>query len=182
MSRAALLILVVLGILVGWLGRGSRTVPTHTVPPIDSSRVVELKAQSRAAHIRDSMTLDSLRKAFRERPIREVLRYLPRTYDTIRDTLEGEAAVESVMVAEPVIRETADSLATCRTDRTALARDAATWRARDSLKARVIDSIARTPAPAPEKPSSVVPWAAGGFLAGIATTAITIIAITRSAP
>lgn len=182
MNRAVLLILMALGILVGWLGRGSRAVPTRTAPPIDSSRVVTLKAQASAAHLRDSLALDSLRKAFRERPIREVLGYLPRTHDTIRDTLEGEAAVESVMVAGPVIRETADSLATCRTDRTTLARDTATWRARDSLKARVIDSIARTPVPAPEKPSSVVPWAAGGFLAGIATTAITIIAITRSIP
>lgn len=179
MSRAALLILVALGILVGWLGRGSRPVPTRTVPPIDSSRVDSLKAQARAAHLRDSAALDSLRKAFRERSIREVLRYLPGHRDTIRDTAEGEVVVESVMVAAPVIRETADSLATCRTDRAALARDIATWTARDSIKGTALDSIARTPAPAPEKPSSVVPWAAGGFLAGIATTAITIIAITR---
>ena len=183
MNRAVLLILVALGILVGWLACDAwhkTTSPTPaTVVRIDSSGLDTLKRRLAEARRIDSTRLDSLRKAFRERPIREVLGYLPRTHDTIRDTLEGDAVVESVMVAGPVIRETADSLATCRTDRTTLARDTATWRARDSLKARVIDSIARTPVPAPEKPSSVVPWAAGGFLAGIATTAITIIAITR---
>ena len=146
MSRVSVLIVAALALLVGWLSRGQ-----HTAPQEDRSRIVRdslrLDSLDRAASVRracDSIRLDSLREAFRTRPIREVIKRLPGYRDTITYTFT--APVESVTVATPMLRETADSLETCRFDRRSLRDSLAVSRASDSTARRQLRD-ARAPAP-----------------------------------
>ena len=109
-------------------------------------------------------SLDSLRDVFQRRPIREVLRYLPGHVDTIRDTLDT-TVIESVLVPAPTIRETADSLATCRHDRDSVTRSVTLWQARElaQREARLLCEAK----PVPEQPSRIA-WASAGAGAAIA--------------
>ena len=183
MSRLSVLIIVACALLCGWLARGpARYVPSAAelirwrADSIKHSATVErLDSMERASIARarvDSLRLDSLRQAFRSRPIREVVRYLPGG----RDTVELETVVvESVMVAAPVIRETADSLATCRADRSGLADSVALWRVREASQREAADLLRNRPPVEPAEPPSRLPWVGAGFAAGLTTAAIIIL-------
>lgn len=134
----------------------------------DSLTVADsIRAQS-AQRRADSLELDSLRRSFRRDSIRTVVRWLPGHTDTV-------AVVESVMVAGPVIRATADSLATCRFCRDSLALDLRIATISDSLSRRVLDSIAAHPAPTPQPAPSRAAWASAGLVAGVVLSSLSII-------
>ena len=134
---------------------------------LDSSAVtVAIDTQ----RIRDSIGLvvrDSLRQAFRVRPIREVIRWLP-PGDTIRDTIKTP-------VPDATIRAIVDSLATCHQQRDSLTGAVAISKASDSLHRAALDSANRMTCPAappvPEPPSRAL-WASLGALATLVTTVL----------
>jgi len=136
--------------------------PSKTAPrsaPVDSSRVDTLKVE---VHVIDSSarrSLDSMRREFKRRPVREIIRILPGANETTPGSV--------VEVPEQVVRETADSLETCRFDRDSTARQVTIWQARTAAQ----DEARRLceAKPAPEVPSRST-WAAIG--AGAATAAI----------
>ena len=143
--------------------------PVH----LDSSAVtVAIDTQ----RIRDSIGLvvrDSLRQAFRVRPIREVIRWLP-PGDTIRDTAK-------TLTPDATIRATADSLATCHQQRDSLTGAVTISQASDSLHRAALDSANRRTCPAApaavEMPSRAL-WATAGALVTVAIEA-TILFLTR---
>lgn len=171
MSRTGALAIAMLGILVGWLARGPAPSTAGHVAPVDSSAIDSLKAAMDAARLRDSIRLDSLRDAFKRRPIREVVRYLP---GAVRE-VPGPAVVESVTVAAPVVRETADSLATCRNDREELTDSVALWRAREASQREAADLLRSRPPVEPSESVSRPLWGGIGFAAGLTTAAIIIL-------
>lgn len=140
-----------------------RSAPAQSVQPRiakDASTVADsIRAQS-AQRRADSLELDSLRRSFRRDSIRTVIRWLPGHADTL-------LAVESVMVAQPVIRATADSLATCHFQRDSLTLDLRISTISDSLSKAALDSIAAHPAPTPQPAPSRATWSAIGFLFGV---------------
>jgi len=141
--------------------------PVH----LDSSAVtVAIDTQ----RIRDSISLvvrDSLRQAFRVRPIRDVVAYLP-PGDTVRDTAK-------TLTPDATIRATADSLATCHQQRDSLTGAVTISHASDSLHRAALDSANRRACPAPPavvEPPSRALWASLGALA---TLAATVLFLTR---
>lgn len=193
MTRSLPLILALLGIAVGWFIRDARatdaTKRAAATRAADSVRAAadsaKLRDIERAAAVRaaaDSARLDSLRQAFRERPIRDVAQWLPGGRDTIHDTLRGPAVVESVTVAVPMIRETADSLATCQFGRSRCSDSLTLSRAREAMTREALHLCRTSPPVEPQEAQHPVKWGAVGFLGGVAVSALTIIAITRGNP
>ena len=134
----------------------------------DSLQVADsIRAQS-AQRRADSIELDSLRRSFRRDSIRTVIHWLPGHTDTL-------LAVESVMVAQPVIRATADSLATCHFQRDSLTLDLRISTISDSLSKAALDSISLHPAPTPQPAPSRAVWASAGLVAGVLLSSLSII-------
>lgn len=124
---------------------------------VDSSAVVTLRD---TVHVLDSASrhsLDSMREVFRRRPIRDVVRYLPGHVET--DTV---LVVDSVTVPQQVIRESADSLATCRHDRDSLTRDGSLWKARTAAQDEARRLCEAKPVPVQPEPPSRALWASVG--------------------
>ena len=122
---------------------------------VDSSAVDSARD---TVHVLDSASrhsLDSLREVFRRRPIRDVVRYLPGHVETL-------TVVDSVTVPEQVIRETADSLATCRHDRDSLTRDGSLWKARTAAQDEARRLCEAKPVPVQPEPPSRALWASVG--------------------
>lgn len=129
---------------------------------VDSSAVVTLRD---TVHVLDSASrrsLDSLRVEFKRRPIRDVVRYLPGHVDT-----DTALVVDSVTVPEQVIRETSDSLATCRHDRDSLTRDGSLWKARTAAQDEARRLCEAKPVPVHTEPPSRALWASVGASAAL---------------
>ena len=140
-----------------------------TLPPVRIDTTIIDRAVDVQA-IRDSIAIavrDSLRQAFRVRPIREVIRWLP-PGDTIRDTIKTP-------VPDATIRATADSLATCHQQRDSLTGAVTISKASDSLHRAALDSANRRTCPAappvPDPPSRAL-WTSLGALATLAATVL----------
>ena len=152
--------------------------PIHapvTLQPVrlDSSTVT---ASIDTQRIRDSIGIavrDSLRHAFRVRPIQDVVAYLP-PGDTIRDTL-------TMTVPDATVRATADSLATCHQRTDSLVGAVTISQASDSLHQAALDSANRRQCPAPlvaVDPPSRALWAIVGGAVILAAEA-TFLFLTR---
>jgi len=124
---------------------------------VDSSAVVTLRDTVRVLDSASRRSLDSLREVFRRRPIRDVVRYLPGHVDT-----DTALVVDSVTVPQQVIRETADSLATCRHDRDSLTRDGSLWKARTAAQDEARRLCEAKPVPVQPEPPSRALWAGYG--------------------
>ena len=193
MTRSLPLILALLGIVVGWLIRDARATDaakraaaTRAADSVraaaDSAKLHDLERAAAVRAAADSARLDSLRQAFKARPIRDVVRWLPGGRDTIRDTLRAPAVVESVTVAAPMLRETADSLATCQFGRSRCSDSLTLSRAREAMTREALHLCRTAPPVEPQEAPQPVKWGAVGFLGGVAASALTIIAITRGNP
>lgn len=143
-----------------------RTDKDSLTDQIDSARVITVRDSVRVLDTASRRALDSMRLAFKRRPIREVIRTLPGQPDTIRDTIAAPVAE----VQESVIRATADSLATCQHDRDSLGRAVAVEQIRTSSTAEALRLLQDRPAPEPADIPSRSTWALIG--AGAATAAI----------
>ena len=122
---------------------------------VDSSAVVTMRD---TVHVLDSASrrsLDSLRIEFKRRPIRDVVRVLPGHVDTL-------LVVDSVTVPQQVVRESADSLATCRHDRDSLTRDGSLWKARTAAQDEARRLCEAKPVPVQPEPPSRALWASVG--------------------
>lgn len=126
----------------------------HPAKPADTSAVVTLRDTIRLIDSASRRSLDSLRDEFLRRPIRRVVDWLP-------GQIESVTVVESVTVSAPVVRATADSLATCWHDRDSLSRSVTLWQAREAAQREALDLCSNRPAPAPDPPSRAV-WAGAG--------------------
>ena len=124
---------------------------------VDSSAVVTLRDTVRVMDSASRRSLDSMRIEFKRRPIRDVVRYLPGHVDT--DTV---LIVDSVTVPQQVIRETADSFATCRHDRDSLTRDGSLWKARTAAQDEARRLCEAKPVPVQPEPPSRALWASVG--------------------
>jgi hypothetical protein len=176
MTRWPWLVLLLAGLIgTAWIG-GSRT-SRQTIAPVDSSRVDTIKVEVGVQDSSARHSLDSMRQAFKRRPIREVIRYLPGDTLWLEDTTD-DTAHPMACIPEATIREAADSLATCRHDRDSTARQITLWQARTASQDEARRLCESRPAPIYIEPPSRTTWASIG--AGVATTAITaIILITR---
>ena len=140
---------------------------------VDSSAVDSTRD---TVHVLDSASrrsLDSLRIEFKRRPIRDVVRYLPGHVDT--DTV---LVVDSVTVPQQVIRETADSLSTCRHDRDSLARDGSLWKARTAAQDEARRLCEAKPVPVHPEPPSRALWASVGASAALLSV-LSIVILSR---
>ena len=122
---------------------------------VDSSVVVTLRDTVRVMDSESRRSLDSMRIEFKRRPIRDVVRYLPGHVETL-------LVVDSVTVPEQVIRESADSLATCRHDRDSLTRDGSLWKAREAAQREARRLCEAKPVPVHPEPPSRALWASAG--------------------
>lgn len=146
----------------------------RTVDPVDTSRVDTIKQVVRVQDSSARRSLDSLREAFRKRPIREVVKTLPGQRDTVRDTIPGPV----VEVPEQVVRETADSLAQCRFDRDSTARQVTLWQARTAAQDEARRLCEAKPVPVTQEPPSRLTWVGIGSAATLASITA-IILLTR---
>lgn len=134
----------------------------HAQPakPADTSAVVTIRDTIRLIDSASRRYLDSLREEFRRRPIRHVVDWLP-------GQVESVTVVESVAVPAPVVRATADSLATCWHDRDSIARSVALWQAREAAQREALDLCRNRPEPVqPDTPSRAL-WAGAGASAAL---------------
>ena len=122
---------------------------------VDSSAVDSIRDTVRVLDSASRHSLDSLHEVFRRRPIRDVVRYLPGHVETL-------LVVDSVTVPEQVIRESADSLATCRHDRDSLTRDGSLWKARTAAQEEARRLCEAKPVPVQPEPPSRALWASVG--------------------
>ena len=176
MTRWPLLVLILAGLIAtAWLG-GSRAGRQRTAP-VDSVRVVTIKEVVRVQDSSARHSLDSLRDAFRKRPIRDVVKYLPG--DTVwMDS--SEPAQPMSTIPEATLRETADSLASCRQGRDSTARQVTLWQARTASQDEARRLCEAKPAPAQPNPPSRLTWAGAGALGVLLTeVALYIYSITR---
>ena len=135
---------------------------------VDSSAVDSVRDTVRVMDSASRHSLDSMREAFRRRPIRDVVRYLPSHVETL-------TVVDSVTVPEQVIRESADSLATCHHDRDSLTRDGSLWKVRTAAHDEARRLCEAKPVPVHPEPPSRTLWASVGASAALVVTSIIII-------
>ena len=128
--------------------------------PADTSAVVTLRDTIRLIDSASRRSLDSLREEFRRRPIRRVVDWLP-------GHVESVTVVESITVPAPVVRATADSLATCWHDRDSVIRSVTLWQAREAAQREALDLCRNHPAPVQPDPPSRAVWVGAGASAAL---------------
>lgn len=144
---------------------------TQPAKPADTSAVVTLRDTIRLIDSASRHSLDSLREEFRRRPIRRVVDWLP-------GHIESVTVVESVTVPAPVVRATADSLATCYHVRDSLGRSVTLWQAREAAQREALELCRNRPAPVqPDQPSRLA-WASAGAGAAILSI-LSIVILSR---